>query len=168
VYRFITAVYPAVPKLGALANRLFEVLLRLLGWRAFGRIDSSESQLAHFALLCRTCYRDAKHNGRSLCPLPEKIGKVIRGHEVYDIATIGQRLSYSPPDMAIICVPAVHAQEVAEQAVAVGIKYIWNFSNITLKVPSGVIVQREVIAGGLAMLTVKMKNDKAGIYQKIE
>jgi len=99
---------------------------------------------------------------------PGKIGKVIRGHEVYDIATIGQRLSYSPPDMAIICVPAVHAQAVAELAVAVGIKYIWNFSNITLKVPSGVIVQREVIAGGLAMLTVKMKNDKAGIYQKIE
>ena len=98
----------------------------------------------------------------------EKIGRMIRGHEVYDIATIVQRLSYSPPDMAIICVPTVHAQEVAAQAVAVGIKYIWNFSNITLKVPRGVIVQREVIAGGLAMLTVKMKNDKAGDYQKIE
>lgn len=98
----------------------------------------------------------------------EKIGRMIRGHEVYDIATIVHRLSYSPPDMAIICVPTVHAQEVAEQAVAVGIKYIWNFSNITLKVPRGVIVQREVIAGGLAMLTVKMKNDKAGDYQKIE
>ncbi len=99
---------------------------------------------------------------------PEKIGRMIRGHEVYDIASIGQRLSYSPPDMAIICVPTVNAQEVAQQAVAVGIKYIWNFSNITLKVPQGVIVQREVIAGGLAMLTVKMKNDKAGNYQKIE
>ncbi|NMA48137.1 MAG: redox-sensing transcriptional repressor Rex [Lentisphaerae bacterium] len=99
---------------------------------------------------------------------PEKIGQVIRGREVYDIATIRQRLSYSPPDMAIICVPSVHAQEVAEQAVAVGIKYIWNFSNTSLKVAPGVIVQREVIAGGLAMLTVKMKNDKAGIYQKIE
>ena len=99
---------------------------------------------------------------------PEKIGRMIRGHEVYDIATIGQRLSYSPPDMAIICVPTVHAREVAAQVVGVGIKYIWNFSNITLKVPPGVIVQREVIAGGLATLTVKMKNDKAGIYQKIE
>jgi redox-sensing transcriptional repressor len=99
---------------------------------------------------------------------PEKIGRVIRGREVYDIATIGQRLSYSPPDIAIICVPTAQAQEVADQVVAAGIKYIWNFSNITLKVPNGVIVQREVIAGGLATLTVKMKNDKAGIYQKIE
>lgn len=99
---------------------------------------------------------------------PEKVGSVIRGHEVYDIATIGQRLSYSPPDMAIICVPTVRAQEVAEQAIAVGIKYFWNFSNSTLKVPPGVIVQREVIAGGLATLTVKMKNDKAGNYAKID
>ncbi|MFA6929442.1 MAG: redox-sensing transcriptional repressor Rex [Lentisphaeria bacterium] len=99
---------------------------------------------------------------------PEKIGRMIRGHEVYDIASIGQRLGYSPPDMAIICVPTVMAQEVAVQVVAVGIKYIWNFSNITLKVPPGVIVQREVLAGGLATLSVKMKNDKAGNYQKIE
>ena len=86
---------------------------------------------------------------------PEKIGRMIRRHEVYDIATLGQRLSYSPPDIAIICVPTVHAQKVAEQAVAAGIKYIWNFYSITLKVPHGVIVQREVIAGGLATLTVE-------------
>jgi redox-sensing transcriptional repressor len=99
---------------------------------------------------------------------PEKIGRMIRGHEVYDIASIGQRLSYSPPDMAIICVPTIHAQEVVEQAIAVGIKYFWNFSNITLRVPQGVIVQREVIASGLAMLTVKIKNDKAGNYEKID
>ncbi|NMA43359.1 MAG: redox-sensing transcriptional repressor Rex [Oligosphaeraceae bacterium] len=99
---------------------------------------------------------------------PEKIGKVIRSHEVYDIASIKQRLGYSTPDIAIICVPAANAQEVAELLVEVGIKFIWNFSNITLKVPEGVVVQREVIAGGLAMLSVKRKHYKSGDLKNIE
>ncbi|MDD3695613.1 MAG: redox-sensing transcriptional repressor Rex [Lentisphaeria bacterium] len=98
----------------------------------------------------------------------EKIGKVIRSHEVYDISSIKQRLGYSPPDIAIICVPAANAQEVAELLVEVGIKFIWNFSNITLKVPAGVVVQREVIAGGLAMLAVKRKHYKCGNFKNIE
>ena len=42
------------------------------------------------------------------------------------------------------------------------IKYIWNFANVSLQVPPDVVVQREVIAGGLAMLSVrrKMNNEK--------
>ena len=44
-----------------------------------------------------------------------------------------------------------------DRLISVGIKYFWNFANVSLHVPKGVIVQREVIAGGLAMLTVKMK-----------
>lgn len=99
---------------------------------------------------------------------PEKIGQVIRGHEVFDIDSLGTRLTYSPPDLAIICVSTAKAQEVADLVAAAGIKYIWNFSNIALRVPPGVIVQREVIAGGLAMLSVKIKNARAGKWEKIE
>ena len=58
--------------------------------------------------------------------------------------------------MGIICVPADQAQDVADRMVAGGIKAIWNFANVSLKVPDDVIVQREVIAGGLAVLSVKM------------
>jgi redox-sensing transcriptional repressor len=99
---------------------------------------------------------------------PDKVGQVIRGHEVFDIDTLPKRLGYSPPNMAIICVSTANAQEVADLTSKVGIKYIWNFSNITLKVPSDVIVQKEVIAGGLAMLSVKMKNAKEGNFEKID
>ena len=52
------------------------------------------------------------------------------------------------------------AQQVADRLVAVGIKYIWSFANVALQVPPGVVVQREVIAGGLAMLGVRMKLDR--------
>ena len=63
----------------------------------------------------------------------------------------------APPDIAIVCVSNGAAQSVVNRLVSVGIRYIWNFANVSLRVPKGVIVQREVIAGGLAMLTVKMK-----------
>ena len=66
----------------------------------------------------------------------------------------------SPPEVAVICVSSAAAQQVADKLVAIGIKYIWNFANVALQVPPGVVVQREVIAGGLAMLGVRMKLDR--------
>ena len=60
-------------------------------------------------------------------------------------------------EMAIICVPAESAQEVADELVAGGVRLIWNFSNTCLQLPPDVVVQREVIAGGYALLSRKRK-----------
>jgi redox-sensing transcriptional repressor len=45
---------------------------------------------------------------------------------------------------------------VTDELIACGVKAFWNFANVCLKVPEDVIVQREVIAGGFAMLSVKL------------
>ena len=45
---------------------------------------------------------------------------------------------------------------VTDELIACGVKAFWNFANVCLRVPQDVIVQREVIAGGFAMLSVKM------------
>lgn len=90
---------------------------------------------------------------------PGKIGHEIRGREVYDISTMEERLKYAVPDIAIICVSNTTAQAVADRLVELGIKYIWNFANVSLQTPQDVVVQREVIAGGLAMLTAKRKQN---------
>ena len=106
-------------------------------------------------------YDDFNHYGLNIESVfdcdENKIGKEIRGREVYDIATLENRLKTAPPDIAIVCVSNAAAQSVVNRLVSVGIRYIWNFANVSLRVPKGVIVQREVIAGGLAMLSVKMK-----------
>ena len=93
---------------------------------------------------------------------PDKIGREVHGFEVYDIAEIRERLKLACPKVGIICVSSVGAQGVADLLVSLGIKYIWNFANVCLKVPEGVIVQREVIAGGLAVLFAKMRRAEAG------
>ena len=71
-----------------------------------------------------------------------------------------KRLKQSPVSLAIICVSGAAAQSVVDRLVNVGVRSIWNFANVSLRTPPGVIVQREVIAGGLAMLSVKMKNSR--------
>ncbi len=93
-----------------------------------------------------------------------KIGKVVYEREIQDVARMSAVLKNDTPDIGIICVSAANAQLVADQLVRLGVRYLWNFANVTLNVPNDVIVQREVIAGGLAMLAVKIKSDKAGIF----
>ncbi len=85
------------------------------------------------------------------------IGKDIYSRKVQDIADMPECLAADPVEMAILCVPAREAQQVAEQLVECGIRLIWNFSNVCLQLPPDVVVQREVIAGGYALLARKRK-----------
>ena len=91
---------------------------------------------------------------------PQKTGREIYGRRIYHIDEMAERFAGNMPEIAVICVSNTAAQSVADKLVALGVKYIWNFANVSLKVPAGVVVQREVIAGGLAMLAVKRKQDK--------
>ena len=70
-------------------------------------------------------------------------------------------MKHHRPDLAVLCVSSSAAQEVADELIACGIKYFWNFTNVCLQVPKGVIVQREFLAGGFALLSVKIKFAKA-------
>ncbi len=96
----------------------------------------------------------------------EKIGKEIYGRTVLDIRKMAEYFAVKTPEIAVICVSNDSAQQVADQLVSFGIKYIWNFANVSLQVPPGVVVQREVIAGGLAMLAVRRKQDKLADNKK--
>lgn len=93
---------------------------------------------------------------------PDKIGTEVHGRTVFDVERLSELARRLQVRMGIICVPAAYAQEVADRMVAGGIRAIWNFANVSLSVPDDVIVQREVIAGGLAVLSVKMSRKLAG------
>lgn len=87
---------------------------------------------------------------------PDKVGSTIHGRVVQPVSTLAAAVRDLGVSMGIICVPASQAQEVADLLVAGGVRGIWNFANVSLKVPENVVVQREVIAGGLAVLSVKL------------
>ena len=93
---------------------------------------------------------------------PGKIGQNIYGRTVEDIEKMSECFAVRPPEIAVLCVSNTAAQSIADKLVSLEVKYIWNFANVSLQVPPDVVVQREVIAGGLAMLSVrrKMNNEK--------
>ena len=93
---------------------------------------------------------------------PAKIGTIVHGHRILPISSFQETLKDAPPKVGIICVSNEAAQQTADRLVEIGVKYIWNFANVCLNVPDDVVVQREVIAGGLAVLAAKIKQIEAG------
>ena len=58
--------------------------------------------------------------------------------------------------IGIITVPKEFAQQVAELMVNAGIKAIWNWAPVTLRLPDDIVVKQEDLASSLAVLSVKL------------
>jgi redox-sensing transcriptional repressor len=78
---------------------------------------------------------------------PHKVGAIIEGVTVYDLASLPQIMEESAIKLAILAVPATAAQSVAEQLVACGIEGILNFAPVTLTLPPDI----EIIGVDLAI-----------------
>ena len=72
---------------------------------------------------------------------PAKIGQRIGELEITNMGTLAEMVRERGIQVAMIAVPAAHAQQVAEQCFAAGIKSILNYAPITLNVPDDVHVQ---------------------------
>lgn len=154
---------PGNKRHGFRVNELIDAILRLIGWDKASSATLVGAGSLGAALLGFDDFQSYNFRIESVFDSsPDKIGRSIHGHEIYDLADIRKRLKFAPPKVGIICVPAVGAQLVADILISLGIKYLWNFSNVCLDVPSGVIVQREVIAGGLAVLFAKINKAENG------
>jgi len=87
----------------------------------------------------------------------KKIGRAINNTPVYSLDEMAERIPRLGASLAILTVPSSCAQDVAEQVIAAGIRAIWNFTNVKLKVPAGVLVQKEDLSSGYAVLSVKIR-----------
>ena len=63
-------------------------------------------------------------------------------------------------DIAILAIPARPAQEITDKLVACGIKGIWNFAPIDLKLPRSVVLENVHLDGSLLTLTYYMNSLK--------
>lgn len=86
-----------------------------------------------------------------------KVGRIVNGKPVYHVSELTARVSELAASIAILTVPSQFAQEVAERVMEAGITAIWNFTNVKLKVPPGVLVQKEDLSSGYAVLSVKIR-----------
>lgn len=87
-----------------------------------------------------------------------KIGKCVNGVEISDINNLEEIIEERNIHIAVIVTPSTVAQDIADRLVDAGIKGIWNFAPVRLKVPEGLPLVSEDLSIGLASLSYYISN----------
>lgn len=90
---------------------------------------------------------------------PEVIGKVINDISVMDIESLDEFVKHTKVDIAMITVPYKATAMVADKVARLGVKGLWNFSPMDLKIPYDVIVENVHLSDSLMVLGYKL-NEK--------
>jgi len=72
---------------------------------------------------------------------PEKIGKLISGYEVLDIAQVKNIFKKKNIEISILAVPPGSAQKVTDILVEAGVKVIINYTSVPIKTPPNVRIE---------------------------
>ncbi|UTC75894.1 redox-sensing transcriptional repressor Rex [Treponema sp. OMZ 792] len=149
------------PKKGYPVKLLITAIEKFLGWNKEKKAFVIGAGSLGTAL---SGYQDFKEHGLEICAAfdsdKRKIGKEIHGLPIFGMDELEKKVKEYKPEIAVLTVPSKYAQEAANALVKAGIKAIWNFTNIKINVPAGVIVQKEDLSSGYAMLGVMMSGKK--------
>ncbi|MPM02053.1 Redox-sensing transcriptional repressor Rex [bioreactor metagenome] len=91
---------------------------------------------------------------------PSKIGKEIAGIKVYSMNKFSDLVQRLHIPIGIITTPAEVAQSVAEQMVVWGIRAIWNFAPVALRLPDNIILQDTHFYANLAVIVNKLEQSE--------
>ena len=83
---------------------------------------------------------------------PKLVGRTISGVTVYHISEIGAKMSRHNVKIGVLTVPIDNAQEVADRMVVWGIKAIWNFTPLRIRVPDDIVVQNTSLYAHLSLM----------------
>lgn len=150
------------PRVGYDVDRLVDAIREFLGWQQTRSAVLLGAGALGSALLGYDGFeRYGLRIDAAFDADPAKAGTTVRGRAVLPLSDLPGALRRRPPDLALLCVPASAAQEAADLLVRHGVRRLWNFSDVELEVPEGVVVRRETVAGGLAALSVGIRNARA-------
>ncbi|MFP5452881.1 redox-sensing transcriptional repressor Rex [Parvimonas sp. G1604] len=91
---------------------------------------------------------------------PDIVGSKQNEVVVKDISELEEVVTREKVDIAILAIPARPAQEITDKLVSCGIKGIWNFAPIDLKLPRSVVLENVHLDGSLLTLTYYMNSLK--------
>jgi redox-sensing transcriptional repressor len=87
---------------------------------------------------------------------PGKVGQKLGEFTVQPLDQIAKAVEAHGSRLAILAVPADHAQDVADQLIAAGIRGLLNFAPVSLTVPKGVAVSAVDVAVQLEQLAFQV------------
>ena len=83
---------------------------------------------------------------------PNIIGTSINGIPIYNISEFPEIRKKTNAKIGILTVPVDNAQKVADTMIQGGIKAIWNFTPVRIRVPEKIVVQNTSIYAHLAVM----------------
>lgn len=90
---------------------------------------------------------------------PDIIGTKIKDIEIMNLDTLDEFVKSNTVDIAMITVPYEQTPIVADKAARLGIKGLWNFSPMDLKLPYDVVIENVHLSDSLMVLGYNM-NEK--------
>jgi redox-sensing transcriptional repressor len=146
------------PKKGYQADALVGAIEKFLGWNSNRDAVLVGAGNLGTALLG---YQELRRHGLRLVAAfdknPRKPGETVHDIPVHFADAMEEDIRRMGVKIAILTVPSPSAQETADILVRAGIEAIWNFTNVKLKLPENVIIQKEDLSSGFAMLCVMLK-----------
>lgn len=101
---------------------------------------------------------------------PEVIGQELSGLPVYSVDTLEEFCRDKAPEIAVLTTPKEAAYDIAVRLGAAGVRGIWNFSNMELKLPEypEVIIQNIHLGDSLMTLCYELvsENDRKSRHEK--
>lgn len=91
---------------------------------------------------------------------PKLIGMKIRDVPIFDIDELQSFIEEKSIDIGIICTPKEFAQDIANKLTKSGVKAIWNFAPVDLKVPEEVIIENVHLSDSLFILSYLLGNQR--------
>jgi len=93
---------------------------------------------------------------------PNLVGQTINNIEVLPLSSLDSFSKNNKIDIAMLCVPYEQTPIVADKVARLGVKGLWNFSPMDLKIPYDVIIENVHLSDSLMVLgyklTEKLKN----------
>jgi redox-sensing transcriptional repressor len=95
---------------------------------------------------------------------PELVGVKINDLEIRHLDSLPEYVSKNRVDIATLTVPENCAREVANFAIELGIKALWNFSPVEIITPEDVLIENIHIIDSLIVLGYNLKEIPTGYY----
>ena len=145
------------PKIGYLRESLIDDIEQFLGYdNATDAVLVGAGKLGQ-ALMDHKGFDEYGLNILAGFDIRPKVERTEDGKPIYSMDKLESYCHSHMVRMAIITVPASHAQAVCDRLIKAGIKAIWNFAPTHLEVPPNILVQHENMATSLAVLSMHLQ-----------
>ncbi|MDA3924238.1 MAG: redox-sensing transcriptional repressor Rex [Kiritimatiellae bacterium] len=148
------------PRLGFPLYDLIDAIEKFVGWQT--RTDAVLAGAGRLgsALIGYPGFKEQGFQIVAAFDVKPNKNQTINGVPVYPVSQLCERVKKKKVTLGILTVPDEHAQDVADAMIAGGVRGIWNFTPVRLKVPEDVIVKREDLAASLALLSYRLHQDE--------